>query len=141
MATKAGLKEFKLAYSDRNGVEELTGPLADARRIQNVIFGHGRAGDYGLGVDLQSYLHEISDQQTLDEIRNKIQSGIKKYCPQVPILELVVETLAAEQEPTGRKNMTLLVGVSIGTDTGKPYDFAVTLRKDAKGNIVSSLVL
>ena len=141
MATKAGLKEFKLAYSDRNGVEELTGPLADARRIQNVIFGHGRAGDYGLGVDLQSYLHEISDQQTLDEIRNKIESGVKKYCPQVPIIEIAVETLAAEQDPTGRKNMTLLVGFSIGTDTGIPYDFAITLRKDAKANIVSSLVL
>ena len=141
MATKAGLKEFKLAYSDRNGVEELTGAQADARRIQNVIFGHGRAGDYGLGVDLQSYLHEISDQKTLDEIRNKIEAGVKRYCPQVPILEIAVETLSAEQDPTGRKNMTLLVGFSIGTDTGKPYDFAITLRKDAKANIVSSLVL
>ena len=85
MATKAGLKEFKLAYSDRNGVEELTGPLADARRIQNVIFGHGRAGDYGLGVDLQSYLHEISDQQTLDEIETWLNDLYTRICENISV--------------------------------------------------------
>lgn len=141
MASGAGLTEYRMAYSDRNGVEEMTGPAADARRIQNVLFGHGRAGDSKLGVDIQSYLHEISDQKTLEEIRGKVQRAVEEYCPDVSILQVAVDTLSAEQDPTGRKNATLIVGFSLGLATGGTYDFAVSLRKDSKQNVISSFVL
>lgn len=141
MSSKPGLTEYRLEFSDRNGVVELSGPMADARRIQNVLFGHGRAGDYDLGVDLQSYLHEISDSQTLTEIRDKVRRAVEKYCPSVAINELVIDTLPADKDPSGRNNASLIVGFSLGTSTGKPFEFAVVARKDAKGDVVSSLVL
>lgn len=141
VASKAGLREFRMAYSDRNGVEESSGYLADARRIQNVLFGHGRAGDFDLGVDIQSYLHEISDSITLEEIRDKVRTQVAKYCPDVPIVEVAIDTLDADHDPSGRKNTTVIVGFSIGKATGGTYDFAILARKDAKANVVSSLVL
>jgi hypothetical protein len=141
MADGAGLTEYRMAYSDRNGVEELTGPAADARRIQNVLFGHGRAGDSKLGVDIQSYLHEISDPKTLEEIRGVVKRAVDLYCPNVNILQVAVDTLSADQDPTGKKNATLIIGFSLGLNTGGTYDFAVSLRKDSKQNVISSFVL
>ena len=38
MAKEPGKREFRLEFSDRNGAVELEGHLADARRIQNVLF-------------------------------------------------------------------------------------------------------
>jgi hypothetical protein len=140
MATTPGLAEFRMALGDRGGVDVLTGPLADAKRIQNVLFGHGRAGDFDLGVDIQSYLHEISDQQTLDEIQHKIQRLVGRYCPDVRLNQVAVDVLDRDQDPTGRKNATLIVGFSIGTNNGT-YDFAISVRKDAKQNVISSFVL
>lgn len=141
MASTPGLKEYRMAYSDRNGVEELSGAAADARRIQNVIFGHGRAGDFGLGVDLQSYLHEISDIETLAELQEKIRGAVAAYCPNVPILEMAVETLSADEDPSGRAGATLIIGISIGQEGAPPYEFAIMARKDASQRIVSSLVI
>ena len=141
MGKQAGLTEFRMAFGDRDGVDELKGPLADARRIQNVIFGHGRAGDFGLGVDIQSYLHEISDRETLEEIRWKIEQAVAQYCPGVNVRQVAVDTLAQAEDPTGRKNATLIVGFSLGQPGGGTYDFAISVRKDAKQNVISNFVL
>lgn len=141
MATSPGLAEFRMAFGERGGVDVLKGDLADAKRIQNLLFGHGRAGDFKLGVDIQSYLHEISDRQTLDELQVNIQSAVLKHCPGVKLLQVAVDVLSADQDPAGKKNATLIVGFSIGKDNGTTYDFAISIRKDAKQNVVSSFVL
>jgi hypothetical protein len=140
MAKQPGKKEFRLEFSDRNGAVELEGYIADARRIQNVLFGHGRAGDYGLGVDVQSYLHEFADPKTKDLLTEKAKTLVMKYCPGVKLNELVVDYMAADQDPTRKKGVSLVIGVSIGSD-GRPYEFALVAKKDAKANVVSTLVL
>ena len=63
-----------------------------------------------------------------------------KYCPGVKLNELVVDYLPANQDPTGKKGVSLVIGVSIGSD-GRPYEFALVAKKDAKANVVSTLVL
>jgi hypothetical protein len=141
MSALPGKTEFRLEYSDRNGVIELNGPEADARRIQNILLGHGRAGDYDLGVDIQSYLHEISDSITLNEIRGKVSTQIAKYAPDIEILEMVIETLDSNSDPSGRANMSLVIGFSIGTDTGTPYDFAIIAQQGVTGKVVTSLTV
>ncbi len=141
MAKTPGLTEFRMAFGDRGGADALTGHLADARRIQNVLFGHGRAGDFDLGVDIQSYLHEISDQRTLDEIQYKVRRQVEQHCPGVNLRQVVVEVLDRDLDTTGRKNATLIVGFSIGRDTGGTYDFAVSVRRDAKQTVISSFEL
>ena len=141
MTTQSGLIEYKLEYGDRNGVTEMTSFEADARRIQNVLFGHGRVGDYDLGVDIQSYLFEISDSKTIQEIDDKIRTQVAKYCPDTNILELVVETLDESNDPSGRANMSLVIGFSIGNNTGFTYEFAIVARKDFSGTVVSKLII
>ena len=141
MSSTPGKTEYRMAYSDRNSVEEFSGSQADARRIQNILFGHGRAGDYDLGIDIQSYLHEINDSTLISEIRDKIINQIAKYCPDVNVIEVAVDTLDAANDPSGRANTTLIIGISLGTNTGIPYDFAVVARKDVKGNVISTLTL
>ena len=141
MSALPGKIEYRLEYSDRNGIVEMSGVEADARRIQNILLGHGRAGDYDLGIDIQSYLHEISDATTLSEIRSKISTQIAKYAPDISLNELVIETLTAAQDPSGRANQSLVIGFSIGTATSTNYDFAIIAQQGPQGKIVTSLTI
>ena len=140
MSSRPGKREFRLEYSDRNGAVELSGHLADARRIQNVLFGHGRAGDSGLGVDAQSFVHELADATTRDRLAERARAQIMKYCPDVSINELAIDYLSPEQDPRGNKGGSVIIAVSIGA-VGRPYEFALVAHKGTKSNIVSTLVL
>ncbi len=142
MASNPGLTEYRLAFSDRNSAEALSGAKADARRIQNVLFGHGIAGDFNLGLDLQSYLHEISDSSSLVEINNKIRIELGKYLPDIDLREIAVDVLSPDQDPSNTKNSSLIVGFSLGIDLGKKFEFAIIAGINPRGlNIVSTLVL
>ena len=141
MTTSAGAAEFRLAFSDRGGLETLTGPLADARRIQNVLFGHPRAGDADFGLNLQSFLMEFTDDQTIGVIEDRARTLISTFCPGVVLRGLVVEVPAVGRDPAGRGTNTLIIGLSLGLASGGTYDFAVVGTKTAKSTVVSSLVL
>ena len=141
MSKDPGKKEFRMQLSDRNGAVELVGYEADARRIQNVVFGHGRAGDFELGVDIQSYVGEFADETTKNEIAHKIRQQVGHYCPQVAILELVVELGNVDESNHIRKDSTLIVGFSLGTDTGVPFEFALVASKTVQDKVISTLVL
>lgn len=136
MSAEAGKKEYRLEYSDRNGLVEFSDSEADARRIQNVLFGHGRAGDWGLGLDVQSTLFEFADDATLIELTSKARSIVAKYCPNVRVNDLVVDLV--ENATTGKKD--LVVAVSLGTP-GVPYDFALVAQPGSRATVVSKLVL
>jgi hypothetical protein len=137
MSAEAGKTEYRLQYSDRNGVVELSGPEADARRIQNVLFGHGRAGDSELGLDAQSNLFEFADSTTLLSLTEKAKALVAKYCPSVRVNELVIDLV--DNATTGKKD--LVVAVSLGNSTGVPHDFALVARPGVNTVVVSTLVL
>jgi hypothetical protein len=141
MASQAGKDEFVLQFSDTNSIETMTGPEADARRIRNVLFGHGRAGDFKLGIDIQSNLFEFGDSKTLERIASDAREAIGTYCKDVDVKELTTAMLPADQDPTGRNNVSLVIAISIGTPSGAPYDFALVATKTAKKTVISTLVL
>jgi hypothetical protein len=132
-----------LAYNDRGGVETLSGSAADARRIQNVLFGSARAGDGSFGLNVQNtYLMELADDQTISEIQDEASRLISTYCPGVRIAALIVEKLDAKRDRTGRGGTnTLLVGISLGESDGSTFDFALTASRTTKRSVVSTLVL
>ena len=141
MSSSPGKTEFRLSYDDRGGVVALKGDVADAQRIQNVLFGQPRADDSQFGVDLRSYLMEIADQDTLEEIRARATSRISKYCPGIVIRGMLVEYLTRENDPAGLGGNTLLFGLSLGSRDSDSYDFALAVSRGSDGRIVSRLVL
>lgn len=141
MSSSPGKTEFKLQYNDRGTLATLTGPEADARRIQNVLFGHAFAGNAEFGIDLQSYLMEPSSPEVIGEIESKVSTLIKKYCPEVRVNAILVDLQDVTHGPVGRGTNTLILGISLGADNGQSYDFALVGSRDAKGAVVSSLVL
>ena len=141
MSKLPGKAEFRLAFDDRGGVETLTGHAADARRIQNVLFGQSRADDARFGVDVRSYLMELADPETVGSLRAKAQDAISRYCPGVTVRGLLVEMLDPAKDPSGNRRNTLLIGISIGERANSTYDFALVASTDAAGSVVSRLVL
>ena len=140
MTKNAGATEFSLAYSPRGGLVTRTGYLADAKRIQNVLFGRPRAGDVDFGLAIQTYLMEIADDQTRSEIHRKATQLIAKYCPNVNVRALVVEVPPASVDPTGRGSNTVVIGITLGTRDGD-VNFALLGTRKPEGTLVSSLVL
>ena len=141
MSKAPGKIEYRLEYSDREGVVELSGAMADAKRIQNVLFGHSRAGESLFGADITSYVMEFSDSATINEIRSKVSASIAKWCPDVEVRQVAVELLPAAQDPTGRGTNTLIIGLSIGSALGDDLDFAVIATQDIGARVRSSLVV
>ena len=138
MTSKPGAREFRMELSDRRTAVEETGDVADARRIQSVLFGHGFIGDFDLGVDLQSYVFEFSDTETTTDIESKISTQLAKYCPRVMIREVVVTLLDSSQDPHGKPNSKLLVAVSIGSGS-KPIDVGFLLDTNAGKTVIRAL--
>ena len=141
MSKYPGKREFRMEFSDRRTANELSGHEADARRIQNVLFGQGRAGDYGLGVDAQSFTFEFNDRETRNELADKARSLIMRYCPDVVLHELAIEPLPQGNDPTGKKNAMLAIAVSLGRAGNTPHNFAILVSKSVQGLVVSELVI
>lgn len=141
MSSTPGKTEYKLQYNDRGSLTALTGPAADARRIQNVLFGHVVAGDADFGIDLQSYLMELSSPEVIGEIESKVSTLIKKYCPDVRVNGILIDLQDVANGPVGRGTNTLIIGISIGTENGQSYDFALVGSRTAQGTVTSTLIL
>jgi phage baseplate assembly protein W len=135
--------EFVLEYSDRNSAKVLSGYQADAKRIQSLLFGHGRAGDFDLGVDIQSYLYELSDEITLNTINSLVRNSIAKYCPNINLKQVEVDILKPSEITTMNfHENSLILGFSLGKyNTDPPYEFAIIARSDDKRNIISEIIL
>ena len=141
MSSRPGKTEFRLSYDDRGGVVALSGDVADAQRIQNVLFGQPRADDAQFGVDLRSYLMEIADQTTLEEIRARATNMINRYCPGIVVRGMLLEYLDGAMDPTGGGGNALLFGLSLGSRDSGNYDFALVASRGSDGRVVSRLVL
>lgn len=141
MTTASGATEYKLQFSDRGGLEELSGHEADARRIQTVLFGHQMAGMTEFGLEVQKYLFEFSDSSTLEEIQDRATSLIALYCPGVRVLGLVVQRISAANDPSGRGTNSIVIGISLGRDDAPAYDFGLAASNTAGGLVVSTLKL
>jgi phage baseplate assembly protein W len=140
VTTTAGDREYLLGFSDRRETSSATGGLADARRIQNVLFGRPRAGEAGYGLNLQSYLMEIMDAKTLSELQAKASEQVSRYCPGVRVLAMVVEARTLEADPAGRGVNSLVVGFTLGTETGEE-SYALVATPRAGRVTVSTLTL
>ena len=141
MTAEAGAREFRMALSDRGQAAEESGDLADARRIQSVLFGTGRAGDTRFGVDVTSYLMEISDEATLSELRSRAQEAIARNLPGVQVNALFIELIPSATEPAGRGTNSLAIGVSLGVDEANSFPFVLAVSPGRDGGLVSRLVL
>jgi hypothetical protein len=139
MTNQSGLTEYVLKFSDQDDVMTLSGPTADAKRIMNVLLGNGRAGDFDLGVDIPSYLFEVNDSTTINEIVQNSSSQIKQYCPDTNLLQFQVDQMVNEQDPRGN---TIIFGASLGQSNGTTYDFATAVQSPNTGQtIISSLTI
>ena len=141
MSAAPGKTEFRLEFSDRRGIVEVTGPEADARRIQTILFSKGHIGEFGIVVDVQSYLFEFGDEETRNTLEAKAREMIMKYCPNVSIKELSIQILDQDGKDGGKKNSLLAIAISLGTASGTPYEFAIVVTSSDGKTIVSNLVL
>jgi hypothetical protein len=140
MTSTPGATEYTLSVADRGGLTALGGPQADARRIQNLLFGQGRAGNWRFGVSIQGYVAEFLDSGTIGEIETTIQQAIKSELPGVQVLALVVQPGAATGSAFSPARRTLIIGFTLGTAAG-PYSFALSARGDIRGSILSTLTV
>lgn len=141
MSNFPGKTEYSFEYDDRGGVSSVSGDLADARRICQVLFGKRRADDIKFGVDLPSYLMEIADDETKKAIQEAALRQIKTYCPGVNIRGVLVQYQSEAAGASGGHDQqnTLLFGISIGSRDSGAYDFGISVSRGNDGRVVATL--
>ena len=138
--SKAGRREYILAESENGGVKYQDKHLADARRIQNVIFGSTREGDPEYGVNISSYLMEISETAK-EELEDAIRKAIAKYCPDVRVDAMKIQITQAARgrsDGAGKSSGSIIIGVGLNYQ-GVEFPFALVGEPHPNGTLVSSL--
>jgi hypothetical protein len=142
MSTNSGDREYILNYSERNETASFKGGLADARRIQNVLFGKPRAGEADYGLNIQSYIAEILDDTTIRELEAKALDQIKRYCPDISIKAFIIEIQSAKNDPTGRGANNITIGITLGKSAASGEEsFAIVGSVSNKKTTISVLNL
>lgn len=124
MSALPGATEYRMEISPYgDGAESLTGPQADARRIQSVLITQGLVGDSGHGADIQSYIGEILDDQQVSKLNSVVSDVVRRACPGV--------VLAASAVQAGPDGKSLVFGFTLGAKSPgeEPYSFAVQVLK------------
>jgi hypothetical protein len=132
-----------MSFSDVGNATEASGTLADAQRIQAVLFGAPRAGDANFGMQILSYLYEFSDANTLNSLQNTGQALVNRYLPGISLVQFVVELVPASQDPAGRGTNSIVIGVSLGNASegaGNTFPFAILATATSQSTLVSQLV-
>lgn len=84
-----------------------------ARRIQHGLLTEPNTlpnmGEFGVGVN--TYIHELLDQTTLDDLKVKINSHLERFHPQAPIRTVEVMVVPAEKLLSNENG--LLVGFEL----------------------------
>ena len=106
-------KEPTFEYDDFGSNVIDTGLHALARRIQHSLLTEPNTlpnmADFGVGVN--TYIHELLDGETLDDLKVKINTQIEKFHPQAPIKTVEVMVIPAEKLLSNENG--LLVGFEL----------------------------
>ena len=133
MSDKAGATEFTLGLSDRLENFSYKGDLADAKLVQNIIFGTPTLGARDCFLNIKKYLREPANDITFEEITSKLNDLLSIYAPNVKYQNLKVTTsekLNASPEITN----SLIIFLSIG-DASQTISFATVLKSG--GEVIS----
>jgi hypothetical protein len=135
------LREILLDVNDYNTNEERKGLLALAQTVQNLVIHEPDTYPNmpGLGVGIENYQFELIDDETINDLTDKVNSNIEKFIPTDVSIECKIDIVENEL----KQNIIIMSFVVTGLSDYNTVDkFTVAFGKNPfNHSLVSKIIL
>jgi len=132
--------EYLLEVSDTNYEARKNDEfLSKLRRIQSLLIMNGTLEDSNMGVNIYNYLFEFADDATITDLTNKCSDQIRRYLPDVNLVDLSIETA---DSPDNKAVKHFILGLAISKSTGEVGSGFISFSADSiTGKEASKIIL
>lgn len=130
---KRTLRDFSLNMGPHNKMTEYTNTNSFVMAVRNILL--SRPGNFpyspSLGMDIEQYMFELADDQTLSNIKAELNRQISKYVDNISGVNIIVELLEDENEDSRGPLRRHILGISVSANVnGEPVTTNFLMYQD-----------